>query len=309
MIVNKSGFRSIKNLPTTKELSKFYKEMYFQDDKVRPKNYQASYSSRERQHIKLMNELCLYSLLKVRPNWKTNSISFLELGVGEGFLIAQAKSKGWDVHGVDFGSYGVKKFNPKMLDKIRTGNALEILEKMKKKKFDVCVIHNVLEHVIDPRKLLDNLRNLLNHNGIIVVTVPNDFCEVQLRALKLDHIKKKFWIMPPQHLHYFNTKNLPKFMKELNFDVIDMHSSFPIDFFLFHPGSNYITNEKNGKPTHHARVELDLIMSKAGMKNYHRLSQAFASCNVGRDLTILITPKKSMREKNSGSDKSPSRKH
>ena len=290
--VDSVGFRSIKNLPTLEELANFYNKIYFQDDESRPKNYQQHYDRKERKHIKLLNELCLYSILQAKPNWKKNSVSLLEVGVGEGFMIARAKSKGWNVVGIDFSSFGVKRFNPKLLEKIRIGNAFDILEDMKKnkKKFDVRMIHNVLEHVIDPRKLLSNLRSLLKDDGFIVITIPNDFSEMQKKALELGHIKKKFWFKPPEHLHYFNTNNIVKFLEKLNFKVVDMYSSFPIDFFLFHPGSNYIKNEKNGKPAHKARIELDLIMSKNGLKNYHSLSQSFASCGVGRDLTILMTP-------------------
>jgi 2-polyprenyl-3-methyl-5-hydroxy-6-metoxy-1,4-benzoquinol methylase len=293
IIVDSCGFRTVKNLPTEKELAKFYNN-FMRNAKTRPKNYQVNYNVKERQHIELLNELRFFSILKARPMWKENNVSLLEVGVGEGFTIAHAKSKGWNVTGIDYSSDGIKKFNPKILKNIKIGNAFKILEKMKKQKqkFDICMINNVLEHVIDPQKVLDDLRLLLTDNGIISISIPNDFSDIQLEALKLGNIDKEFWVDPPEHLHYFNTKNILGFMKKQNFKIIDMFSSFPLDFFLYHPGSNYIKNEKTGKAVHHARVELDLIMAKSGLKNYHKLSQSFASCSVGRNFTILVTPKK-----------------
>jgi len=77
-------------------------------------------------------------------------------------------------------------------------------------------------------------------------------------------------------------------MKEMKFDVVDMYSSFPIDFYLYHPDSNYVKEPKNGKSAHRARIELDLLMSKNGLENYHKLCQMWAKCGVGRDFTIVI---------------------
>jgi 2-polyprenyl-3-methyl-5-hydroxy-6-metoxy-1,4-benzoquinol methylase len=290
LTLDPSGFISIKNKPTIDEQKKFYSQLYFQDEKSRPKSYQDTYDQQERKHIALMNQLCLYAITKVRNEWKTKPGSMLEVGVGEGFLISYAQACGWDVTGIDFTNFGLAKFNPHVIDKITIGNAFDVLEDFERqhKRFNVCMIHNVLEHVINPRELLNSLRNLSTDNGIIVITVPNDFSEVQLKAYELGIIKKKFWINPQHHLHYFNTTNIRKFMEEMNFRIVDMYSTFPIDFFLFHPGSNYIKKSKNGKPAHRARIELDLIMAQAGLENYHKLLQSFSSCNVGRDFTILL---------------------
>lgn len=112
-----------------------------------------------------------------------------------------------------------------------------------------------------------------------------------MRAYELEFIKKRFWIVPLQHLHYFNTINIRPFVEEMNFKIADIYSTFPIDFFLYHHGSNYILDEKNGKPAHRARIELDLIMAEAGLENYHSLCQSLSSCNVGRDFTVILEQK------------------
>ena len=93
-IVDPAGFFTIKNKPTLEELTKYYHEHYFSDDTLRPLNYQESYDEQEIDHINLTNDLCLYSLSKVRPKWKENPGSMLEVGVGEGFTMARAKQKG-----------------------------------------------------------------------------------------------------------------------------------------------------------------------------------------------------------------------
>ncbi len=293
IIVDPAGFFTIKNKPTLEELTKYYQEHYFSDDALRPLNYQESYDEQEIDHINLTNDLCLYSLSKVRPKWKENPGSMLEVGVGEGFTMARAKQKGWKVTGIDFSNEGITKFNPDILNDVKIGNAFDILEDFvnQKKKFDVCIMRFMLEHVLEPRKILENLNLLLNDNGIIIITMPNDFSKTQMKALELGYIDKKFWILPPEHLNYFNIDNFKKLMVEMNFHISELYSSFPIDFYIFHPGSNFITDKKNGKPAHRARINLELLMAKEGLENYYNLCKAFANCNVGRTITALIESK------------------
>ena len=215
----------------------------------------------------------------------------LEIGAGEGFMLSHSLKKGWNVLGIDYNSSGIKKFNPKVLRKMKFGNALEILNDMKKnisKKFDVCVMQNVLEHVINPRQLLNDVKKLIKSEGLIVIRIPNDYSQTQLLALKLGHINKKFWYAPPEHLNYFNSENIIKFMKQMKLNILDTYSSFPIDFFIFHSGSNYVRQKKKGKEVHKARIHLDLLMAQNGIENYHKLCQSFSSCGVGRNLTLIL---------------------
>ena len=292
-IVDPAGFVTIKNKPTLEELTKYYHEHYFSDDALRPLNYQESYDNQEIEHINLTNDLCLHSLTRARKKWKEHPGTMLEVGVGEGFTMARAKQKGWKVTGVDFSNEGISKFNPELLNDVKIGNAFDILEDFVKqeKKFDVCVMRFMLEHVLDPRKILENLNSLLNDNGIIVITIPNDFSNTQMKALELGYFEKKFWIAPPEHLNYFNIDNFQTFMEEMNFQITELYSSFPIDFFIFHPGSNFISDKKNGKPAHRARIDLELLMAKEGIDNYYNLCKAFANCKVGRTITALIESK------------------
>jgi len=294
-ILDPDGFITIKKKPSREEIEKHYSNLYvnYKDKKIR-KNYQEEYDAKEIQHINLLNDLCLYSITKIRNNWKENPGSFFEVGVGEGFLLERARSNGWNIQGIDFNKFGIEKFNPQLIDSVEFGDAFEMIEKYRKvgKRYDVCVIQNILEHVLEPKTLLFNLKDLLTENGIIVIKVPNDFSRVQRRAYDLGIVKEKFWIVPPEHLNYFNTENISIFLENLDFKVLDTYASFPIDFFLFHKGSNYVINEKNGKDAHKARIELDLIMAEGGIENYHRLCQSLILCNVGRSLTIIIEKKK-----------------
>ena len=296
IIKDPNGFLTIKDKPTLEELKRHYEKLYKEFDgnlKIR-KNYQERYDEQEMRHINLLNDLCLYSLEIYNNDWQKNPGKMLEVGVGEGFFLDRAMKKGWDVYGIDFNFNGIEKFNSHLNDLVEAGDAFEILEKRKsnEERYDVCIIQNVLEHVLEPKKLLQNLSKMLNKNGIIVVKIPNDFSRIQLSLKKLGLIKEDFWVVPPEHLNYFNTENFKEFMNSINFEIIDMYSTFPIDFFLFHENSNYIKEPKYGKMVHRARVEIDLLLGESGLENYYNLCKSMANCNVGRSITVLIKPKK-----------------
>src|SRR3990172_1918327 len=106
IISDPSGFKTIKNKPTPEELSKHYNN-YLKTGAKRPKNYQESYDSKELKFIRLLNDLCLHAISKARPDWKKSG-TMLDVGVGEGFMMARALSKGWRVHGIDFSNYAAK---------------------------------------------------------------------------------------------------------------------------------------------------------------------------------------------------------
>jgi hypothetical protein len=122
----------------------------------------------------------------------------------------------------------------------------------------------------------------------LLITLPNDFSELQDLAMQLGHIQKEFWFAPPDHLYYFNTKNIVPFVHDLGFEIVDMYSSYPVDFFLFHPGSNYINDKKQGKAAHFARIHIDMLMSKSGIPHLLDLYRCMAKCGVGRDFTVIL---------------------
>ena len=80
-------------------------------------------------------------------------------------------------------------------------------------------------------------------------------------------------------------------MNDNNFEVVDMFSSFPVDFFLFHEGSNYIADPDKGKAAHFARIELDLKMAEEGSDKLLNMYRAMVQCGVGRDFTAVIKAK------------------
>ncbi len=278
----------VEPLPNEQELADYYANAYYQESDGKKSTYDVVYTDKELAYKKLEADLILEGI-KDNTNKPFSDLSILDLGCGEGFFVKEAARTGARVKGVDFSSFGVEKWNPEVFDICAFGNVYSHLDQ-ESERYDVCVLRNVLEHVIDPDALLAQIKAVLKDNGLAFVTVPNDYSALQRRASDLKYIDREFWFAPPDHLHYFNTKNIGPYMNENNFDVIDMFSSFPVDFFLYHDGSNYIAHPENGKGAHFARIEIDLLMAEEGMDKLLRLYRSMADCGVGRDFTVVLKP-------------------
>ena len=291
------GVISVTPMPTSEELALFYTETYYQE--TPSATFCASYSDEELAQRRLRSELVLFALAEA-GNKVGAGTAFFEIGCGEGFLLHAAREQGCSVRGMDFSDVGLLNCNPHLRDCVETGDAYQILERMSEEevRFDVCVMQNVLEHVLDPKTLLCRVHQLLAPGGIAVVTVPNDFSPVHLKLMEKEFIDSEFWFQPPQHLHYFNVDSVKMFAAHCGFDVVDAFADFPIDFFLFHPGSNYVRKQEHGKGAHEARIILDLLLAERGLSAYHNFCRSVSMCGAGRNVTVVLRPNEDEGVKN-----------
>jgi hypothetical protein len=157
-------------------------------------------------------------------------------------------------------------------------------------KFDIINLQNVLEHVLNPRQLMEYLLVLISKNGCILVQVPNDFSDLQMLAKKQERIKGKYWFSPPQHLNYFNEHNLDDFISSVRGKVVDGISDFPIEMYLWASESNYAVDKRMGTYAHFARVNLDFF-SRKGIDKYLDFYRSCYNVELGRNLCAVIKPR------------------
>ena len=288
---DENGVISVRPMPSPEELEAFYAGIYFQQ--TPSATFSTQYSDEELAQRRLRADLAMFALARI-DGIEDELGAFLEIGCGEGFLLHAAQERGYRVKGVDFSDVGLRNFNPQLLKRVEIGDAFGILDRILggEECFQVCALMNVLEHVRDAELLLRGVRKVLLPDGVAIVTVPNDYSPIQARLMEEGLIDHEFWFQPPQHLHYFNVDSVKRFAAHCGFDVVDSFADFPIDFFLFHPGSNYVKNSEQGKSAHNARIMLDLLLAERGIEPYYRFCQAVSACGAGRNVTVLLRSRK-----------------
>jgi 2-polyprenyl-3-methyl-5-hydroxy-6-metoxy-1,4-benzoquinol methylase len=283
-----SGYIEAVPRPTPQELDAFYREQYWRDGVT--VSYQTQYTDdeiRQKQMRAAATVEAIAQSLGARSN-----VSFLEIGAGEGFLLADALRRGWNCQGVDFQRAPVENFNPTALDSFVVANPAEYLEEriQRKDKFSVIALQHVLEHVLEPDTLMRRVRDILEPDGLFFVQVPNDYSHIQNEATARGLIDKEHWFLPPQHLNYFNTKTFTGYAAGQGFAILDMFADFPIEFYLWGNQINYVRDRTLGPLAHKARVELDLLMSQAGMEKYLDFYRALSAVGMGRNLCAIMKP-------------------
>lgn len=283
--LNKFGFYSLQKKPSDAELKKYYSDKYYQEDKA---SYRKTYPKEEKIYIN--NKIGQKYLLMQDLLPKDKKLKILDIGCGEGFCLSYFHKKNWEVLGLDFSKFGLIVHNPDLKRFIIDGDIYENIEVLKKrgKKFDLIWLDNVLEHVLDPLKLLTDCYSLTSGNGLLLIEVPNDFSKLQLELKKQRVIKRDFWVKVPDHISYFNKEGLINICRKAGWNNEKIVADFPIDFNLFNPDTNYILDKKKGNGVHLQRIKADNLMHQISVEKTNKYYEALADLGLGRQITAIF---------------------
>ncbi|MHB0866075.1 MAG: class I SAM-dependent methyltransferase [Thermoleophilia bacterium] len=137
--------------------------------------------------------------------------TLLEVGCGSGEKLAILQDLGWQVEGVDFDPGAVENAKKKGL-KVHLGT----LEKQQfpEGHFDVVVMSHLIEHVHDPRFLLDECRRIIRPGGRLVVITPN------AESLWSGFFKEScLSVDPPRHMRVFTLPSIKTMVINAGFHV------------------------------------------------------------------------------------------
>jgi len=282
VVLSEYGFYTLKNLPSDEEREAYYREKYYQEAKG---GYEIIYSDEELGFInaKLEQKLLLASEYLYPP---PHNNTFLDIGCGEGFAVAFFKKKGFSVLGLDYSSAGVKRQNPDVEKDVMLGDIYDSIYSLinNSRQFDIVNMDNVLEHVTDPKSLLQQAHSLLKDGGLVIIKVPNDFSYLQEYFYKHGLIKKAHWIAPLDHISYFNKEGLLGLCKAAGLECIDFFTDQLVEFFALNPNTNYFENKGVGKSCHLARVAQENIFHSISPEKTIALYRVLGDMGLGREI-------------------------
>jgi SAM-dependent methyltransferase len=212
--------------------------------------------------------------------------SFIDIGCGEGYVLNEFQKKGHNVTGVDFSKFGIEKFHPHLMDVFEQGNIYKKLEEKIRKgqKYNIILFANVIEHVVDPIGLLQNIKKIMLPDSLLIIVAPNDFSPLHEHLLSNQFISKKFWLCYPGHLSYFNKESMTNLLSDTGFNLKSVVADNPIDLNLLNDNSNYIEDPLKGEKTHYFRVRTDNFLAGLDANKLLQIYEILGSMGVGRDL-------------------------
>lgn len=141
----------------------------------------------------------------------------LEIGSSYGYGLDEFQQDGFNVNGTEISEKTVQACKKRF--GIKTITQKDIIGLNLKKKFDIIVMFDVIEHMLDINKTLDFVNQHLKKDGVFIITTPNT------HSLEFKLFGRLWeWVSPPAHVHLFNTKNIPLFMKKHSLRKIHLQS-------------------------------------------------------------------------------------
>jgi len=125
-------------------------------------------------------------------------LSILDYGCGTGELLFACQRQGWEISGLEPSAHARQKAS-----QITGINMAENLDHFKGQQFDVITLWHVLEHIMDLRQKISELKKLLKDDGLLFLAVPN--CQSP-DAL----FYKEYWAGydVPRHLWHFTKASM-----------------------------------------------------------------------------------------------------
>jgi 2-polyprenyl-3-methyl-5-hydroxy-6-metoxy-1,4-benzoquinol methylase len=136
----------------------------------------------------------------------------LEVGCGAGGILAYFRDRGCQIFGIDLDEdcirYGRKNYNLNLC-------AGTLDEYKFERSPDIIILSHVLEHLLEPRKVLNRLRALVNPDGLLYVEVPG------ARNMTNVHNDMNFLhFLTISHTYHFSSITLRNFLITCGFDFI-----------------------------------------------------------------------------------------
>jgi SAM-dependent methyltransferase len=135
---------------------------------------------------------------------------WLDVGFGNGALLATAEEFGWTVTGIDARDDNVKD----MRDMGFEAHAIDLAYYEPPERFDVISMADVLEHMPFPREALAQVARILRDDGLLFLSMPNADCFVWRRLTSLGH--NPYW-GEIEHHHNFGRRRLYRLLHEHGF--------------------------------------------------------------------------------------------
>lgn len=275
---NACGFKHIIPLPDSQQYERYYRDYFYQNKESYIKCHTEDLEWWMIEHDEKIDFFD-------KQFSSSSSKKILDIGSGDGYFLKAGRERGWEVVGIEPGKPAYL-FSTKELG-LNVFN--ELFSKTNYKKwgtFDVIHMNNVLEHIVNPYELLKLAHEILNPQGLICVTSPNDYNPFQ-KVIITYLMKDPWWISPQEHINYFNHESLTKMLNKVGFDEIFATSSFPLELFVL-MGEDYIGNRKLGREIHIKRKCFDLAMEKSGNTKLRReIYKKFTELELGREITVI----------------------
>jgi SAM-dependent methyltransferase len=151
----------------------------------------------------------------------------LDLGCWVGFLLAEARERGWEVQGVEPSAVASAYARDVLELPVVEGELLGA--PLDGAPFDAIVLGDVIEHLPDPGRALDRIAGRLAPGGALLLTLPDAGSALARR------MGRRWWSVIPTHVQHFTRGSLTTLLRRHGYEpvvVTTAPKTFSVRYYL-----------------------------------------------------------------------------
>ncbi|MBF0312043.1 MAG: class I SAM-dependent methyltransferase [Oligoflexia bacterium] len=221
-------------MPDEEILSEIYQQDHYYDVYRKEEDEKKAHSFQLRKDLEKLTEV--FKLFSAEKGFKT----FLDFGCGDGKFLAFARGFGLDVMGYEPIPLNAKQTSARIGEKVLSGSLSSLIETQK--TFDFILLADVIEHLTNPKQVLEQLKKMLTPQGFFIFIVPLE-AQINLGQAMIflsRKMKRNIIQAPPYHVFLFSDHSLTNVLKIFHFQQI-MQLSYSTDWpFIDNRGQSLI---------------------------------------------------------------------
>lgn len=154
--------------------------------------------------------------------------ALLDLGSWVGFLLAEARERGWRrAVGVEPSKFASDYARDELGLEVITGDLFAV--DLPASLFDAVTMGDVIEHLIEPADALGRVRELLAPGGVLWLALP----DAGSRAART--LGKRWWSVLPTHVQYFTRSSIRTLLERSGFELVQVTTApkaFTVGYYL-----------------------------------------------------------------------------
>lgn len=179
------------------------------------------------QLVELHQPVLNYLVTKLGNN---QHLSFLDYGFGSGAFLKQVANKGFLAYGVEFSEQNCKQLQFYCQQSALPISVINLvnqsLDSFADQQFDCITLFQVIEHLVDPLAVLQQLSKLQKPGGIIYLECPNNdatYLKVK-NAIRKQVGRETFFssLNPPQHIYGFNRHSMKLLLENAGYTPLEI---------------------------------------------------------------------------------------
>lgn len=157
-------------------------------------------------------------LLNMLP--QQGGLKLLEIGAGDGATLREAKRRGLADYAVALDLVAPSPGEP-VIDHFQVGDAERIGIDLPVDYFDIVIAGDVLEHLVDPWRMVSRLVELLKPDGLFVASIPNFRNHRALAPILLqgDFRYESAGLLDRTHLRFFCRSNVVDLFRRAGLEI------------------------------------------------------------------------------------------